>query len=280
MMQSQKSQIGSRVSVICPVYNSEPFLERHITSVIKTLGSKVELIYVDNNSSDSSLDTLKRLALKHPNVSIYQCFEQGVSHARNFALSHARGDVLVFLDSDDYFLSKEAVLKQIALARIGQPSFCRTALGETGESAPVWKTEDKLNFYLNFGNQVPFSSFVCPNSDLRFAVDLKTSEDWLYVVEARKLFGKVALVDEIGRYYSLDTGYSSQILDEVKFETHCKVFALHYGLAPSLARYALCRLYGFPNNQRERLASKIRMISKFHQIFHLTHIPKILRILA
>lgn len=92
-------------SVIVPVYNKETFLEDCVKSLSKqTLDcSQFEAIFIDDGSSDGSLETLKSLAEKHKWMHILAQPNGGVCSARNAGISAAKGKYLFYLDPDDEF---------------------------------------------------------------------------------------------------------------------------------------------------------------------------------
>lgn len=93
-------------SVVVPCYNSEKYIKRTIRTlddIIRTVSGKVEVIFVDDGSSDSTLHLLKEVCA---NSSTYRLVSQkngGVSSARNSGIRVARGKYILFLDSDDEY---------------------------------------------------------------------------------------------------------------------------------------------------------------------------------
>ena len=91
------------VSVIIPVYNTEDYLEQCLSSVCTQTLENIEIICVDDGSSDSSLQILEEYAAKDSRVTIIKQKNAGAGAARNHGLSRARGKYLSFLDADDFF---------------------------------------------------------------------------------------------------------------------------------------------------------------------------------
>ena len=89
------------VSVIVPVYNTEPYLPRCIESVLQQDYHDIELILVDDGSSDESLATCYRYMQTDNRVRVFHQQNSGVCCARNTGLTHMRGNFFMFLDSDD-----------------------------------------------------------------------------------------------------------------------------------------------------------------------------------
>ena len=90
------------VSVIVPVYNSAPYLERCINSILSQSFSELELILVDDGSIDSSADICNYYADQDIRVKVIHKKNGGVCSARNAGLDACCGDYVCFLDSDDW----------------------------------------------------------------------------------------------------------------------------------------------------------------------------------
>lgn len=92
-----------KVSVIIPVYNVEAYLRQCLDSVIKQTLEEIEIICVDDGSTDNSLEILKEYAAKDKRITILKQKNLHAGVARNAGLAVARGEYLSFLDSDDFF---------------------------------------------------------------------------------------------------------------------------------------------------------------------------------
>lgn len=90
------------VSVIVPVYNAEACLEQCLDSIIKQSYKNLEIILVDDGSSDDSLAIMRRWKLKDLRIKIIVKSNGGASSARNAGIDIAKGDYLAFIDADDY----------------------------------------------------------------------------------------------------------------------------------------------------------------------------------
>lgn len=91
-----------KVSVIMPVYNREASMATAIDSVLRQTLQEIELILVDDGSTDGSVEVAKDYARKHLNVKVFQQENAGPGIARNTGLDHATGEYVIFLDSDDW----------------------------------------------------------------------------------------------------------------------------------------------------------------------------------
>lgn len=95
------------LSIIIPVYNVEETLVRAVESVEQQqLTISYEIILVDDGSTDSSGQLAEQLKETHTYIKVYHKENGGLASARNYGLDHAEGELVAFLDSDDYFLPK------------------------------------------------------------------------------------------------------------------------------------------------------------------------------
>jgi len=107
------------VSVIIPVYNVKPYLERCVRSVLNQTYQDLEIILVDDGSTDGSGDLCDQIAADEPRIRVVHQQNQGLSGARNTGIREASGKYVVFLDSDDEWLLPdgiETLLQQKELA--------------------------------------------------------------------------------------------------------------------------------------------------------------------
>ncbi|MDI1310118.1 MAG: glycosyltransferase [Methylotenera sp.] len=95
----------NKVSIIIPVYNVENYLEECLLSAINQDYENIEIIVVDDGSTDSSAKIVERFKSDYPQIKTIRTKNQGLSAARNEGLELATGDYVLFLDSDDWFVS-------------------------------------------------------------------------------------------------------------------------------------------------------------------------------
>lgn len=93
-----------KVSVIVPVYNTEKYIRECIESILTQTYPEIQIILVDDGSTDHSLDICKEYEGKNTNIEVYHQENKGVSAARNTGLKHVKGEYIFFVDSDDYIL--------------------------------------------------------------------------------------------------------------------------------------------------------------------------------
>ena len=89
------------LSVIIPVYNVQDYLERCLNSVVGHLEKGIEIVLVDDGSTDNSSDICDNYMKQYRNIKVVHQKNGGLSSARNTGIKHASGDYYFFLDSDD-----------------------------------------------------------------------------------------------------------------------------------------------------------------------------------
>lgn len=89
------------ISVIIPIYNVEEYLEECLDSVVNQTKSNIEIVVVDDGSTDSSGEIAKAYAEKYDNLFYYLKENGGLGRARNFGIEKAHGEYITFMDSDD-----------------------------------------------------------------------------------------------------------------------------------------------------------------------------------
>ena len=92
-----------KVSIIVPVYNEEEYVSTCLDSLINQTLDDIEIILIDDSSTDNSLNILLDYAKKYPNIKVYHNEKNiGQGASRNRGLSLATGEYIGFVDSDDY----------------------------------------------------------------------------------------------------------------------------------------------------------------------------------
>ncbi|MBS4760841.1 MAG: glycosyltransferase family 2 protein [Clostridium sp.] len=93
----------SKVSIIMPVFNAEKFLEKSIESLIKQTYRNIEVLCIDDGSSDSSLAILNTFAQKDSRIKVFSQENSGPAFSRNKGLDNSSGDYIMFCDADDWY---------------------------------------------------------------------------------------------------------------------------------------------------------------------------------
>jgi len=98
-----------KVSIIIPVYNCEMYLEQCLNSVLCQTMCEIEIICVDDGSTDQSSAIIRRLRTGDNRIILYQQENQGAGAARNLGIRKAQGKYIAFLDADDFYLDTDAL---------------------------------------------------------------------------------------------------------------------------------------------------------------------------
>lgn len=97
--------MNNKVSVIVPIYNASEYLSRSIESILNQSYENLEIILIDDCSTDNSKEIIKKYALKDTRIKpFYSEVNQGVSKSRNIGLKSVSGDYVMFMDADDYIV--------------------------------------------------------------------------------------------------------------------------------------------------------------------------------
>ncbi|MDE5978023.1 MAG: glycosyltransferase [Turicibacter sp.] len=104
------------VSIIIPAYNCQSFIQNCLDSILSQTYTSIEIIIVNDGSTDNTLSILNQYAKKYPQmIKLYSVPNGGQGRARNFAVEKALGKYLLFVDSDDYLepMMVETLVKEI-----------------------------------------------------------------------------------------------------------------------------------------------------------------------
>lgn len=206
------------ISVIVPVYNMEQYLERCINSIKKQSYSNLEIILVDDGSTDHSADMCDTYAQEDQRIKVIHKVNGGLSEARNAGLAIATGTYIGYVDSDDWIEPQmyqkmyEACIEneaQVAVCRYAKVYSDETIRGGNHKTT-VFERDSILKVYLSDN-----SDYIVYNSvwSKLFAREIivgeifpvgKNSEDIMYTTRAFCKVTKAVYVDECLYNYVLD----------------------------------------------------------------------------
>lgn len=190
-----------KVSVIVPVYNVETYLPECLDSLLAQTLLDIEIVCVDDHSTDSSAEILKQYAEKDYRISVIENPGKGVGSARNTGIKNAHGGIIMFCDADDR-LSPDAcerVWLEFKLHPTDAVVFCASLFPEIGDipSWLPWNLQVAGKRYPVFVPQIIFGNpaaapFVWRNafsigmiqrSKVFFREDLDLGEDLLFLLQ-------------------------------------------------------------------------------------------------
>ena len=124
------------ISVIVPVYNTEKYIEKCVMSILNQTYKNLEIILIDDGSTDNSPQICDSLAKKDNRITVIHQPNGGVSSARNIGLDNTHGDYITFVDSDDYI---EPNMIEFLSENIGDTNIAMcgyTSVDENGNLSP------------------------------------------------------------------------------------------------------------------------------------------------
>ena len=205
------------ISVIVPVYNVELYLDRCISSIINQKYKQIEVLLIDDGSTDSSLDICRYWEQRDNRITVIHQKNAGVSAARNVGIDHSNGQYISFIDSDDivdeniYSEFEEQYKKGIDIIRFR----CKTLYGKfrvvsenlvEGE-LNLNSSIDKYNLFFNghtFGS-VCFTIFKKNIiSNHRFNSNYKYGEDYLFYFNVLENVSTIYISNKILYYYMIN----------------------------------------------------------------------------
>lgn len=125
------------VSVLIPAFNTERFVGETLESVRAQTYANLQIIVVDDGSSDGTVGIVERHAEEDRRILLLRGSHQGVAAARNFGLAHAKGQLVAQIDSDD-LMHPERVERQVAfMAAHPELGFCASAMDFINERSEV-----------------------------------------------------------------------------------------------------------------------------------------------
>ena len=161
MDEIKKVYTNKLVSVIMPVYNAERYLEETLDSVLSQTYDEIEIICVDDMSSDGSRDILEKYRLKSEKVKpIYLTENAGVANARNVAIENANGRFIAFLDSDDIWLP-EKITNQIKFMLENRYEFTFTGYRFMDADSNLMKTVVRAKEELDYEKLLKHNAIAC-----------------------------------------------------------------------------------------------------------------------
>lgn len=198
-----------RASIIIPLYNNVDYIEEAVLSLLSESIDNLEIIIVDDFSDDGGFNKAKELAHLHKNIlAIQNFYRKGVSGARNTGLKIARGNVVGFLDSDDFIHPGSLRARIEKLESEDGPSVVHGQLefvDPTGKSLGIKVgTARKITFKDAVGNPASFNTLMFKREALRhltFDESLANGEDWLAFAKILRLGFESHFVPEGGAVY-------------------------------------------------------------------------------
>lgn len=221
------------VSVIVPIHNSSNYLHRCIDSIISQSYANIEIIFVDDGSTDNSLQICNQYSDNR--IHIFSQKNAGASSARNKGLDVCNGDWVIFVDSDDYIsltyiehLVDAAVCdSNLDLVICGLTIHSRDSIQELyGGSINLNITSNKLEVLYNKydllkrGGPVAklYNTKLIKKNNIRFVTDARFGEDTIFLHDYLRYCDCIKIIGETGYHVVSTPGSVSKRLYDVKNE--------------------------------------------------------------
>lgn len=204
------------LSIIIPVYNAELSLARCVESILRQNFNDIEVLLIDDGSTDSSLQICKEFVSKDSRVKIFEKENGGVSSARNLGIEKACGEWITFVDSDDSLEKSWLPAYEIyeACDMIMQGfTFIDEHLDkkECYLSPESFSDNGILQFYIKYRNydylplRVPWNKFfrrnIIKDNSIRFKENISCGEDRVFNLTYMRYVKKIKVIDNVGYIY-------------------------------------------------------------------------------
>lgn len=212
---------SSLISIIVPVYNGASYIERCIKSITNQTYKNIEIIIVNDGSTDETKSVCEELIKKDNRIKIINSENRGVSHARNIAIKESGGEYIGFVDADDYIESKMYEdLVHNAQRYDAQISICgwtnTDKFEEENESIRIIRDNNEAINELFYNDNI--NGFLCnklyrrdvifndKNKFILLDEEIKILEDLLYNYEVLKKCERLVYTNNKYYHYIINSG--------------------------------------------------------------------------
>ena len=218
------------VSVIVPVYNSEKYIAEALDSILASDYADIEVVCVDDGSTDSSLGILREYELRDSRVRVHSQQNAGACAARNYAISLASGEFILPVDSDNK-ITPTFIPRAVAVMLSDEEIKVVAPRAEYfGDKSGEWKLPP---FSLNLlaRKNIIDTCAMFRKSDWErvggYCAEIKTREDWAFWIAILKDGGKVVRLPEIEFYYRVRATSKRATNRHLKFDVIDTLNRLH-----------------------------------------------------
>lgn len=262
------------ISIIIPVYNASKYIERCLKSIIEQTYKIIEIIVVDDGSTDNSIDIAKEFLKFDNRIRIIQKKNSGVSDSRNLGIDNAQGEWICFVDSDDYIekdyvetLYNYAIKNDVYIVYSGirvingtevtlKTNNCGTKILENDSIKDVMRSliDNSTLEDSNIDLQVlgyPFTKLLKKSivKDIRFERDISIREDALFNMDVLDNAHKILFVEYAGYNYiihsnsAMEKFHSDYDKEVFIYLEKCKIRCERYHLG--YESYNIAALYAY-----------------------------------
>lgn len=212
----------SLISVIVPVYNGQDYLENCIKSIQSQTYGNLEIIIVNDGSTDETGEVCSRLQKACNNLRVFTLGDEGVSVARNTGMNAARGDLITFVDADDrlhpemlqrLYTCMEETGSDVTGCRFflwgSEKEWERNLVSEkTQDQSRIYETDSYLREELLHGNSRCWSKLYRRHivEQVRFREGISIGEDMLFLIRVLAVVDRITETDFPGYGYYQNPG--------------------------------------------------------------------------
>lgn len=220
------------ISVIVPCFNHGHFLEETVQSVLQSTYLDVEIVIIDDGSTDNSAEVGRMLSEAHSNVFYYFQENAGPSAARNHGVSKAQGKYILPLDADD-LIAPNYIEEAVTL--LDQHTDIKVVYAEAVKFGAInkkWKLKKYSPYHLAMDNMI-YVSAVYRRSDWEriggYTEDpALVREDWEFWIKLLKDGGEVVKLPFIGFYYRIHSNSRRKSMSKTKKNREIDYLNVHH----------------------------------------------------
>lgn len=234
-----------KVSVIIPIYNAQDYLERCLDSVCNQTLKDIEIICVNDASTDKSIDILNKYAQRYQNMKVIDCkINGGESVARNIGMENATGEYLGFVDNDDEIdvdfyekLYNKATEKNADISK-GEVHIVDYDQKETyGNLNKKIRENNEILFFAYHWWTAIFKTSIIKDNHIEFIPKYPLGGDVLFLNKVVLASNSIALVDDaFYHYYRRENSGDSKILT---FEKITSVLYCHEMIVDNVLQFPI-----------------------------------------
>ena len=239
------------ISIIVPVYNTEKYLDRCLSSLVNQTYKNIEILIINDGSPDNSQKIIDKYTKKNKNIRSFVRCNSGISSTRNYGIDNAKGDYIIFIDSDDYVDNNYCEYLYNILTKnkcdIACCDYCyNDEIISLKENLTIINKEQILDSFLNdvliktsVWNKIYSRKII---NSIRFN-NFKMAEDVLF--NTKVLAGAKRIVcSNLKKYHynTLNTSITRSKINIDKVRDCCNAHDLQYELVNEIDKDLLCKI--------------------------------------
>lgn len=231
------------ISIIVPIYNAEKYLDKCLQSIINQTLGNIEILLINDGSTDSSLEICKKYSERDSRIKIINKKNEGVSVARNLGIEKATGEYIAFIDSDDWidtefcerlyssvkkekaelgicnYIKENLDFKEFYDIKINKKILYEEDIQKTFLSKLIERDEgERVHNLAGFRGPCAklYKKEILNNYDIKFDENLVIGEDFLFNLNFLQKTKRITL--DKGYYYHYRTNFNSATM---KYKKDC-----------------------------------------------------------